>query len=294
MSRPAPKVVTPQLLRQWPLPQLGADKESRGRVLIVGGSRDSPGGVRLAAEAALRVGAGKVQVATVRSASTVLAVAMPETLVRGVVEDDAGELTSEVVGVVGELADDCDVVLLGPGLQSPERARDLVTEILRRLSVPVVLDALALAAVTADPSCVAHLAGRSVLTPNAHELARTLGWDPDKVSADPREAAIRLAARTGSCVSAGGTDTWTADPDGQSWQGAAGGRGLGTSGSGDVKAGIVTGLLARGATPCQAAVWGSHLHGSAGDRLAAHLGPGGFLARELLTALPQAVLELEG
>lgn len=294
MSRSAPAVVTPQLLREWPLPALGTDKESRGRVLVVGGSRDSPGAVRLAAEAALRVGAGKVQVVTVRSASTALAVAMPETLVRGVAEDDGGELTSEVVSVVGELAPECDVVLMGPGLHSPERAGDLVAQILQDLSVPVVLDALALTAVTADSGCVSHLAGRAVLTPNASELARTLGWDAGKVSADPRQAALSLAARTGACVSAGGTETWTAHPDGRSWQGSAGGRGLGTSGSGDVKAGVVAGLMGRGAEPCQAAVWGSYLHGSAGDRRTAELGAGGFLARELTTQLPQVLLELDG
>lgn len=292
MSRPAPEVVTPQLLKDWPLPELGSDKEARGRVLVVGGSRDTPGAVRLAAEAALRVGAGKVQVVTVRSASTALAVAMPEAMVRGVAEDDDGELTSQAVDIAAELAPECEAVLIGPGLGSPRGAADLVAQLLPKVSGRVVLDALALAAVTADPSCVSHLEG-AVLTPNADELATTLGWDDDKVSGDLREAALRLAARTGVCVSAGGTETWTAHPDGRSWLGTAGGRGLGTAGSGDVKAGIVAGLVGRGADPCQAAVWGGYLHGSAGDRLAAELGPAGFLARELTTKLPQVLVELE-
>ena len=293
MSRPAPEVVTPHLLREWPLPKLQDDKESRGRVLVVGGSRDNPGGALLAAEAALRVGAGKVQVVTVRSSATALAVALPEMMVRGVSETDAGELTLEAADAVRELAPECEAVLIGPGLGDVEVARELTARVLPDLDTMVVLDALALSAVTEDPSCLHHLKGRAALTPNLHELALTLGWEDAKVEDDPREAALRLAARTGACVSAGGPVAWTAHPDGRSWRGSVGGPGLGTSGSGDVKAGVVTGLVGRGVEPCQALVWGSHLHGSAGDRLTAELGPTGFLARELAVRIPQILAELD-
>ncbi|MGC5583662.1 NAD(P)H-hydrate dehydratase [Ornithinimicrobium sp. W1679] len=292
MSRPAPEVVTPHLLREWPLPDLQDDKESRGRVLVVGGSRANPGGAALAAEAALRAGAGKVQVVTVASVSRQLAVALPETWVRGVPEDEDGELTPQAADVVLELAAECQAVLLGPGMGSLPGARDLAARVLPELDTVCLVDALALAAVTEDHRCLEHLAGRSVLTPNVGELATTLGWDPGKVADDPREAALRLASRTGACVSSGGAVTWTAHPDGRSWRGSVGGPGLGTAGSGDVKAGVVTGLCARGADPCQAAVWGSHLHGSAGDRLASALGPTGYLARELSLQVPRVLAEL--
>ena len=292
MSRPAPEVVTPHLLREWPLPELQDDKESRGRVLVVAGNRDNPGGALLAAEAALRVGAGKVQVVTVRSTSAAMGVALPEAMVRGVAETEAGEITVDAADIVLELAAECEAVLIGPGLGEVSTARDLTARILPDLDTAVVLDALAMSAVTEDPGCLEHLQGRAVLTPNLHELALTLGWDEDKVDADPREASLRLAARTGVCVSAGGPVAWTAHPDGRSWRGSVGGPGLGTSGSGDVKAGVVTGLCGRGADPCQAAVWGSHLHGSAGDRLTAELGPTGFLARELAVQIPQVLAEL--
>ena len=225
--------------------------------------------------------------------ATALAVALPEGMVRGVPEDGDGQLTLEAADVAIELAQECDAVLLGPGLGDPEKACALTARILPELRSSVVIDALALAAVTEDPACVRHLQGRAVLTPNLTELARTLGWDDAKVEDDPREASLRLAARTGACVSSGGSVTWTAHPDGRSWAGAVGGPGLGTSGSGDVKAGAVTGLCGRGADPCQAAVWGSHLHGSAGDRLTAELGPAGFLARELSQKIPQVLAELD-
>ena len=141
MSRPAPEIVTPHLLRGWPLPELKADEESRGRVLIVGGSRDNPGGALLAAEAALRVGAGKVQVVTTASTATALAVALPEGMVRGVSEDSAGELTLEAADIAVELAQKCDAVLLGPGLGDPEKACALTARILPELRSSVVVDA---------------------------------------------------------------------------------------------------------------------------------------------------------
>lgn len=191
-----------------------------------------------------------------------------------------------------ELAAECEAVLLGPGMGSREGARELTARLLPELDTVCLVDALALAAVTDDDRCLQHLDGRAVLTPNVHELALTLGWDHGKVAEDPREASLRLAARTGACVSAGGAVTWTAHPDGRSWRGSVGGPGLGTAGSGDVKAGVVTGLCGRGADPCQAAVWGSHLHGSAGDRLASDLGPTGFLARELALQVPRVLAEL--
>jgi NAD(P)H-hydrate repair Nnr-like enzyme with NAD(P)H-hydrate dehydratase domain len=83
-----------------------------------------------------------------------------------------------------------------------------------------------------------------------------------------------------------------ATPDGDLWVSGAGQAGLGTSGSGDVLAGLVAGLLARGAEPAQAAVWGSHLHATAGERLAARVGPLGYLARELLDEAPAVLTEL--
>ena len=156
-----------------------------------------------------------------------------------------------------------------------------------------MLDALGLAYVTEDLDRVAHLEGRVVLTPNRRELAIMLDLDLDAVDKDPQRAATDLASRTGATVCAGGPESWTADPDGRSWRDPSGGVGLGVSGSGDVFAGIVTGLYARGAEPTQAAVWASFLHGRAGDRLASSVGRVGFLAREIPACVPLVLSEIE-
>ena len=88
----APRRVTPALLKAWPLPDMAKaeGKEARGRVLVVGGSRDIPGAVWLAGVAALRTGAGKLHIATAREAAIALAVALPEAKVTGVPTDADG------------------------------------------------------------------------------------------------------------------------------------------------------------------------------------------------------------
>ncbi len=295
-DRPDPRdadVVTPSLLREWALPEPGSDKNARGRTLVVGGHTDTPGAVLLAAEAAARCGAGKLQVATVRQAAPHLAVAMPEALVRGLPQTAQGDVAAEAADEVVGLADGCSAVLLGPGMGDVDAVCELMAHVVPRLDTTVVLDAAALAYVGPDPDRLRHLAGRCVLTPNRQELSLTLGVDRDDVEQDPAGHVVRLAERTGCVVSCGGPTTWIADGDGRLWQDAAGGVGLAASGSGDVHAGVVVGLAARGAGPAQAAVWAAHLHSRAGDRMAAAVGPLGYLAREVAAEVPRVLAEID-
>jgi len=132
-----------------------------------------------------------------------------------------------------------------------------------------------------------------VLTPNPTELAITLHVDADEVEDDPSGCARRLAEQAHATVGLGGATSWVAGPDGRLWEDESGGAGLGVSGSGDVRAGVVAGLLARGADPEQAAVWASYLHGRAGERLAATVGRLGFLARELPPEVPRVLAEVD-
>jgi NAD(P)H-hydrate repair Nnr-like enzyme with NAD(P)H-hydrate dehydratase domain len=150
----------------------------------------------------------------------------------------------------------------------------------------VLLDAIALGVLPGLRDEVTLPEGRVVLTPNTTEAARLLGVD--EVDAD--DAAARVADRWGAVVSCAGT---IAHPDGRRWASATGYPGLGTSGSGDVLAGAVAGLLAGGAPVEQAACWGTAVHGSAGDRLAARVGPLGYLARELADEVPAVLVELQ-
>jgi hydroxyethylthiazole kinase-like uncharacterized protein yjeF len=297
-EHPEPVEVTAGVLRAWGLPEPGADKESRGRVLVVGGSTQTAGAVLLAGEAALRVGGGKLQLATAHGVVGPLGIAVPESRVLPLAEREDGQVDPSAASAVVEAAAQASVVLLGPGLPDPDTAVALLDGIVPRLdSAPdamLVLDALASAYVTANPDGLRHLGGRCVLTVNPNELARVLGRDEDDVDEDPLTHARDAAARTGVVVLCGGTAKYVAQPDGRTWVARTGGPGLGISGSGDVQAGVVTGLLARGAEPAQAAVWGGYLHGRTGERLAVEVGPLGYLARELPGRLPGLLAELSG
>jgi hydroxyethylthiazole kinase-like uncharacterized protein yjeF len=295
MSRPQPDrtLITPPVLRRWRLPEPTGGKESRGSILVVGGSTETLGAVTLAAEAALRSGAGKLQVVVPSSVAPHVSIALPEALVRGVPSTEAGAIRASSAELFLDLVQKASAVLVGPGMADVEETQGLVEALLPELAGPLALDALGLAAVTADPGCLHHLEGRVVLTPNPTELAISLHMDPEELDDDPAGAARRLAEQARATVGLGGATSWVAAPDGRLWEDESGGAGLGVSGSGDVRAGVVAGLLARGADPEQAAVWASYLHGRAGERLAATVGRLGFLARELPSQIPRVLAEVD-
>ena len=274
-------------LRAHPLPVLdrNSDKESRGRVLVVGGSAETPGAVILAGIAALRAGAGKLQIATTRSTAAVVAAAVPEAGVVGLPER-SGLLFGDAAAQAAALAEGARTILLGPGLQGVEEVQSLVRDLLPRLDGPtLVLDAAAVYPLADAPGLLGSVGARSIATPNAREMAGLLGIEVEAVEADLAGAARAAQERFGL----GAVVVETVAGGGELYRSQVGGPGLATSGSGDVLAGIVAGLSARGAEATTAALWGLHLHGSAGDRLAERIGPLGFLARELLDEVPQAL-----
>ena len=279
------------LLRDWPLPEPGSDKEERGRLVVVAGTRDTPGAGLLAAEGALRAGAGKVQLLTAGSCSSVLAVAAPELMVTGLAEDEGGSIAPQEAGRILDCAHGARAVLVGSGFTDPDSSSELVGRLVPALDGVAVLDALASAYVTGDPERVAGLGTEVVLSVNPNELAHCLEADEDDVRADLASHTATLARRTGAVVLCGGPTKVVAN-GGDLWRVEAGNPGLGTAGSGDVQAGIVAGLLGRGADPVQAAVWAAYLHATAGDRLAERIGPVGYLARELTPEVPGLLASL--
>jgi ADP-dependent NAD(P)H-hydrate dehydratase len=280
------EIVTEMRLRDWALPGAGDTKNSRGRLLVAGGSRSTPGAVMLAGLAALRVGAGVLGLAVAESVAGPVAAAVPEASVTGLPQLDGGRDGGELAGAVSGMT----TVLVGPGLDDPQAAEDLVRLTIEAVdsSTSLVLDAFALGVLPALDR-VDRIAGRCVLTPNPNEAARLLELDEVDDDDEP-QVASEIAKRFGAVVSFQNT---VASPDGGLWSVPTGHAGLGTSGSGDVLAGAVAGLLARGADLAQAACWGTFLHGSAGDRLASRVGRLGFLARELVDELPLVIVQTE-
>ena len=284
--------VTRDLLRRFalPAPDDDDDKDARGKVLAIGGSAETPGALLLSGVAALRAGAGKLQLATVRSAAAALGVAVPESLVVSLAQSRQGEISGQAAArMLGERAARVDALLIGPGMSSERAARAMVAPLVRRMGTraTLVLDAAAISALRGDDDALGALAGRAVLTPHAGEMAALLGATRQQVEAQPASIARRAAERFGAVVALKGAESWIAEPDGSLYRYTGGSVGLATSGSGDTLAGIVAGLAARGAPALHAAIWGVWLHGAAGRLLARRMGPIGFLARELLEEVPK-------
>jgi ADP-dependent NAD(P)H-hydrate dehydratase len=285
-----PEQITPTLLREWPLPEPGASKHSRGHVLVIGGARSTPGAALLAGVAALRVGAGVLALAVPEDVAIPLAIAVPEAAVTGWPEPTGGVLSSADRQRLAQLLRKATGVLLGPGLDNAPLAGWLLALLAEGLPprVPVVIDAFALGVLPERADAAAAVSGRVVLTPNRDEAALLLGADIDH-DADPAEVATSVADKWQAVVS---YHAVVAEPGAAARVVPTGHPGLGTSGSGDVLAGAIAGLLARGADPVRAACWGTYLHAAAGDRLAARVGRLGFLARELLDEVPLVLTEL--
>lgn len=296
-TRPGPdlQVVTPALLRERPLPSVSGttDKGTRGRVLVVGGGDETPGAVLLAGVAALRAGAGKLQLATSAAVATGLALAVPEARVVALPAGRAGSLGAEAAEAAGDLVRRADAVLVGTGALDPDASGALLRGIVPALGpeTALVVDAGALPVLADDPGLLAPVRGRTVLIPNEVEAGVVLG---DDAGAGPEAVLGALVARVGCTVALRHPDTLLAGPGTSTYLDRSGHPGLGTSGSGDVLAGVLTGLLARGAEPLDAALWAVHLHGRAGEQVAARVGGLGLLARELVDELPRVMSAVAG
>ncbi len=281
------------LLRQWSLPEPDSqgDKEERGRVLVIAGSREMPGAALLAATAALRVGAGKLAIGAGESIAAGLALAIPESRVIALPETNAGGLAPIGVERLATLSARLDALLVGPGMQDEATACEFVRALLPHFeSQALVLDALAMGIVAG----AAPLPRPAVLTPHAGEMAHLLGCTKEAVQADPATCARNAATRWNAVVVLKGAVTHIAEPGGRLWRHEDGHAGLATSGSGDTLAGLMAGLAARGCTLEQACVWGVALHARAGHRLSQRLAPLGFLARELAAEVPAVMGALRG
>jgi len=268
---------------RFPWPGTAAHKYERGHAVVMSGGATATGACRLAAMAALRVGAGLVTVASPPSALLVHAAHLTAVMIRRVAE--AGDLAAL-------LADQrLNAVLIGPGNGVGEGT---LAHALAALNGPrgVVLDADALTSFAAAPDSLWQAIGHplrakaaTVLTPHEGEFARIF---PDLGRDMPRLARVRAAAnRSGATVLLKGADTVVADPRGRVIINDCAPPWLATAGSGDVLAGLIAGLLAQGVSGLDAAAAGIWVHSVAADAF----GPG-LIAEDLPSLVPSALRRL--
>lgn len=276
-----------------PLPfhENGGGKEARGCVLVISGNARVPGAAILAGVSALRSGAGILQIATSASVAPHIGVAVPEAMVVGLSETLGGEIDPANTAKIVSLAEGADAVVVGPGMMDEDALRPLVTALLAGTKARIVLDAAAITCMRGKLPSLRGGSSRAIITPHAGEMARLLQTGRDEVEREPLQAAHRAAAHA-EVVVMKGAETYVVG-DG-TWRACFGSIALATSGSGDVLAGILGGILARGTDSTLAALWAVYLHGEAGRLLGVRHGSVGTLARELADEVPRLMANFEG
>ncbi|MGV8082206.1 MAG: NAD(P)H-hydrate dehydratase [Coriobacteriia bacterium] len=273
-----------------PIPAPDAHKNSRGRVLVVAGSRSFPGAAVLAARGSMRSGAGYVRLAVPASVVPIAQSHLLAAPVIGLDEDADGRFSEEAAEEVLGLAEQADAVVLGPGLTRTEGVAAAVREIAGRLGKPLVLDADALNVLAEDPAPLLARQAATVLTPHPGELGRLLGRSIDDVQRDRLSSSAILAAENRVVVLKGaGT---VVSGSGRQVISMAGTAALATAGTGDVLSGVIGALLAQGLGPLEAAALGVELHGLAGEQAEDALTRVCVTAEDVPEYLPGAVAEL--
>jgi ADP-dependent NAD(P)H-hydrate dehydratase len=298
----AATVLDETTMRAWPLPlHRDGDKHARGTVLVVGGSPGTAGAVVLAGLGALRIGAGRLQLAVAEPALLAATIAVPEALVTSLPVHDDGRLRPRrAASAIERFASAADAVLIGPGLVGDAATHRFVREVVPMVAADAILivDAAAVtdargAAMEDLVEVVAPVRDRLVVVANRDELGRLaqLAGGASGGAVDPGDPAVSdVAATLGAVVSSFGT---VATADGRSWTSNAGTAGLGTSGSGDVLSGLAAGAAARCGDPAQAACWATFVHAAIGERLSRTSATVGYLAREIAAEAPAVLRDLE-
>jgi len=267
-------------------PRIDDHKGARGRVLIVGGAPGLTGAVCLAADAALRAGAGYVTVAVPAPSLPVVEIKLTAPVKIALPADAAGALLPAAVDAVLDAARSADAVVLGPGLGRSDTTGALVRELVARVRLPLLLDADALHALGTDLALVKARTAPTVLTPHAGEAARLLALTRDEVDA-AREAAASALAVGRATVVLKGPGTLIAG-DGRLLTNSSGGPELATLGTGDVLSGIIGTLLAQQIPAFEAAALGAYLHGRAGGAAADDVTRVCCTAEDVVAYLPEA------
>jgi ADP-dependent NAD(P)H-hydrate dehydratase / NAD(P)H-hydrate epimerase len=281
-------LISARALGAVPGREAAGTKFTSGAVLLCGGSEGLTGAPCLAADAAMRAGAGYVTAFVPASLNAIFEGRLLEVMTAPLPDED-GALTVEGAEQVLERAARAQALILGPGIGRSDGALALARELARRAEIAIVLDADGL---NAHAGRLGELAGRSapaILTPHAGELGRLLEIDSDVVAAGRLERTREAAARSRSIVVLKGDDTLVARPDGVVGVSRGGSPALATAGTGDVLSGVVAALVAKRVDPFAAACAAVHVHAAAGRVAAEPAGPDGVIARDVIAALPEAL-----
>jgi len=292
---PRHHLLTKDDLRTLILPRPWDTHKGRtGHALVVAGSPGKTGAAALTSMAALRSGAGLVTLGIPERLNPILEILGPEVMTAQLMETATGAHTHLSFETIMTLLTGKRCLALGPGMGTEPDTVRLVHQLVTQCPVPMVLDADGLNAVAENPEILHHRKSEIILTPHPGEMARLADTTTKEVQENRIQTARSFAQKYQVHLVLKGARTLIAHPDGHIHVNPTGNPGMAAGGMGDVLTGIISGFLAQGYGPEASAQLGVFVHGLAADRVAAEKGSIGYIATDVMNALPPALAELAG
>jgi hydroxyethylthiazole kinase-like uncharacterized protein yjeF len=241
---------------------------------------------------AMRMGAGLVTLGIPKSLNPVLEAQVLEVMTCPLPESVNGMLDESSFDVIMELLPDKKCLAIGPGIGTTADTKNLVHRMIQECTIPMVMDADALNCLAGNTRLLKDIKAPAVLTPHPGEMARLTDTTPGQIQKDRISCTRDLAKKFNVHVVLKGARTVIAHPDGRVFVNPTGNPGMASGGMGDVLTGIIAGLITQGFSVESATHAGVFLHGAAADALEKTKGPFGFLASDLMTAIPEQIKEL--
>jgi NAD(P)H-hydrate epimerase len=275
------------------LPERDEDchKGTLGHGLVLAGSPGKTGAAVMAAESALRSGAGLVTLAGPESLHSIFETKTLEVMTEPLPDRD-GALTPDALPRVRDLMSGKTALALGPGIGRGPARPAFIAGVIAAARLPLVIDADGLNAIAEELAILDHARGPVIITPHPGEMARLLRVSTQDVLRDRLNAALAFARDHNVIVLLKGAYSITATPEGRAFYNTSGNPGLATAGAGDVLTGLILGLLSQGLAPREATILAAFLHGHAADLALPSRGPEGLLARDVMEHIPAAFLDL--
>ena len=268
-------------------------KGSYGHVLVIGGSPGLTGAVIMTAYSSLRIGAGLVTAALPESLLSIVDSQLIEVMTAPLMENQQGFISLEALPAIENLLGTASVCVIGPGMSGYPEGNAVIRFVLERSGIPLVIDADGLNALQGDTEILQGRQVPIVLTPHPGEMARLTGKSIEEIQSNRLEVAARYSQEWGVSLVLKGNKTVIADPTGNIYINITGNPGMATAGSGDVLCGMITGLIAQGLKPQEAAMAAVYFHGRAGDLCKKDKGERGIVAGDLIEAIPDIISSFE-
>jgi NAD(P)H-hydrate epimerase len=292
---PGQFLITEPLIASYLSPRpMDAHKGSTGHLLVIAGSTGKTGAASMTSMSALRAGAGLVTLGVAESLNSILEVQVLEAMTVPLPECRRGVLGDSALDAIRKELHGKRSLAIGPGLGQDVETKKLVRAIIQDSEIPVVVDADGLNCMAGAVNILKKARSQIVLTPHPGEMARLLKTSAGDVQQDRITCAREFAVDNNVHVVLKGARTVISHPDGRVFINPTGNAGMAAGGMGDVLTGLIAGLIAQGLPPEAACHTGVYLHGTAADSLVEEKGPYGYLASEVMNAIPGEIKKLVG